>query len=110
MPFSKRSDRISAGSSAVRRRALIGHAAWVGNADVVRRLLEAGADATVPAHAEFDTPLAIAAHGSGYPGNQGDYVAVAELLLAAGNEVEPRFLEVADGPLYDWLEERLASA
>jgi len=28
-------------------------------------------------------------------------------LLAAGNRIEPRFLEVADGPLYDWLDERL---
>jgi hypothetical protein len=36
-------------------------------------------------------------------------VAVAELLVAAGNEIEPRFLEVADGPLYDWLEARLES-
>jgi hypothetical protein len=32
---------------------------------------------------------------------------VAELLTAAGNELEPRFLEVAEGPLYDWLDERL---
>jgi hypothetical protein len=36
-----------------------------------------------------------------------DYVAVAELLIAAGNVIEPRFLDVADGPLVAWLEERL---
>jgi len=68
---------------------LLGHAAWVGNADVVRRLLEAGADPNDHAQAEYASPLAIAAHGSGYPGNRGDHVAVAELLVAAGNTVEP---------------------
>lgn len=35
-----------------------------------------------------------------------DYVAVAELLAAAGNPIEARFLDVADGPLAAWLEER----
>jgi ankyrin repeat protein len=88
---------------------LLGHAAWVGSPDVVRRLLEAGADPHGRADAEFDTPLAVAVHGSSYPGNQGDYVAVAELLVAAGNEVEPRFLEVAEGPLYEWLEAKSVS-
>jgi ankyrin repeat protein len=101
---------------------LLGHAAWVGDADVVHSLLEADADAAVPTDAEFDTPLAIAALGSQYHRHplpnlsagpyagvpSRDYVAVAELLVAAGNMIEPRFLEVAEGPLYDWLEERLA--
>jgi hypothetical protein len=32
---------------------------------------------------------------------------VAERLAEAGNPVEPSFLEVADGPLYDWLAERV---
>jgi hypothetical protein len=86
---------------------LISHAAWVGNADVVRRLLEAGADPHNRADAEFDTPLAVAAHGSGYDPNRGNYISVAELLVAAGNEVEPHFLEIADGPLFDWLEARI---
>jgi len=89
---------------------LLGHAAWVGKPDVVRRLLEAGADPNGLTEAQFDTPLAIAALGSGNhraPGR--DYVAVAELLVAAGNEIEPRFLEVAGGPLYDWLETRSAT-
>jgi ankyrin repeat protein len=88
---------------------LLGHAAWVGNANVVRELLAAGADVSARADAQFDTPLAIAAHGSGYNPDRGDYIAVAELLVAAGNEIEPRFLEVAEGPLYDWLEERLVT-
>jgi hypothetical protein len=36
-----------------------------------------------------------------------DYVGVAEQLVAAGNPLEDRFLEVAEGPLLAWLEERL---
>jgi len=86
----------------------LGHAAWVGNPEVVGELLDRGADPNERMDAEFDTPLAIAALGSRsheYPGR--DYVAVAELLVEVGNEIEPRFLEVAEGPLYDWLEERL---
>lgn len=35
-----------------------------------------------------------------------DYVGVAELLLSAGAELEPRFADVADGPLAEWLEAR----
>jgi ankyrin repeat protein len=88
---------------------LLGHAAWVGDPEIVRRLLEAGADPENRGDAEFDTPLAIASLASQYyriPGR--DYVAVAEQLVAAGNEIELRFLEVAGGPLYDWLEARSA--
>jgi ankyrin repeat protein len=87
---------------------LLAHAAWVGNAELVRALLGRGADASVRADATFDTPLGWAALGSEayeLPGR--DYVAVAELLAAAGNTVEPRFLAVAHGPLEGWLEERL---
>jgi ankyrin repeat protein len=79
---------------------LLHHAAWVGRPEVVRRLLERGADPVAPSGAEYDTPLAWAALGSQEwrePGR--DYVAVAELLLAAGAELEPRFAEVAEGPL-----------
>jgi hypothetical protein len=36
-----------------------------------------------------------------------DYVAVVELLLEAGAELEPRFAEVAEGPLADWLVGRI---
>ncbi len=87
---------------------LLGHAAWIGSPKVVRELLARGADPDARTDADFDTPLAIAALGSQYheaPGR--GYVAVAELLVEAGNEIEPRFLEVAEGPLYDWLEKRL---
>ena len=53
-----------------------------------------------------DTPLAWAAHGSRDNGSSGDHVGVAERLVAAGAEIEPRFLELADGPLADWLQSR----
>jgi ankyrin repeat protein len=86
---------------------LLHHAAWVGNPELVRPLLAYGADPSPSSNAEFASPLAWAALASEYhelPGR--DYVAVAELLVAAGNPVEPRLLEVADGPLYDWLQRR----
>src|SRR5207249_602555 len=83
---------------------LLHHAAWVGGPEVVGELLARGADPGARSPAEFDTPLAWAALASEYWEMSGrDYVAVAELLAAAGNAIEPRFLEVADGPLYDWL-------
>jgi ankyrin repeat protein len=87
---------------------LLHHAAWVGSPVLVGRLLQLGADPAGGAGSGDGTPLAWAAHGSSYhllPGR--DYVAVAELLAAAGNAVEPGLLDAADGPLVDWLEERL---
>ena len=84
---------------------LLHHAAWTGNADVVRRLLERGADPVARSGAEFDTPLAWAVHGSQYWELEGrDHVDVAEQLVAAGAELEPRFAEAAEGPLAEWLE------
>jgi ankyrin repeat protein len=86
---------------------LLHHAAWIGSPEVVGRLLASGADANAAAAGKA-TPLAWAAHGSVYhelPGR--DYVAVAELLVAAGGTIEHRFLDDADGPLADWLEGRL---
>lgn len=90
---------------------LLHHAAWVGRPDLVRRLLELGADPAPESPAEFSTPLAwasLASREDSLPGR--NYVAVAELLVAAGNPLEPRFLDVADGRLAAWLEERLAGA
>jgi ankyrin repeat protein len=90
---------------------LLHHAAWMGNPELVRELLELGADATAHSPAEFSTPLAWAALASEYqelPGR--DYVLVAEELVANGAEVEPRLLEVATGPLLAWLERQLATA
>jgi len=79
---------------------LVEHAAWVGDAALVGRLLALGADP--------GAGLGWAAHGSrnhAAPGR--DYVAVAELLVAAGARVEPGLLDDAEGPLYAWLEARL---
>jgi ankyrin repeat protein len=88
---------------------LLHHAAWVGSAEAVRELLARGADPG--ARSSSDTPLSWAALGSPYwdlPGR--DYAAVAELLTEAGNPIQPGFLEVAEGPLFDWLDARLPSA
>jgi ankyrin repeat protein len=87
---------------------LLHHAAWFGNPELVGLLLAQGADPNARAQAEFDTPLGWAALGSEQHARHGrDYVAVAQLLVEAGNPIEPRVVEVADGPLYEWLEERL---
>jgi hypothetical protein len=75
---------------------LLQHATWVGDAALVERLLGLGAKA--------EGALGWAAHGSRnhrVPGR--DYVAVAELLVAAGSAVTPALLEDAEGPLYAWL-------
>ncbi len=86
---------------------LLHHACWVGDPAVVRRLLELGADPVARSGAEHGTPIAWAALGSQYHAIAGrDYVAVAEALVAAGAEVEPRFLDVAQGPLADWFHDR----
>jgi ankyrin repeat protein len=87
---------------------LLHHAAWVGDADVARRLLDRGADPVARSDAEFATPLAWAVLGSQYWELAGrDYVEVAGLLVGAGAVLEPRFRDVADGPLAGWVEERL---
>jgi ankyrin repeat protein len=85
---------------------LLHHAAWAGDTRLVRLLLERGADAG--ADGRSGPPLAWAAHGSQHrEGGDRDYVAVAEQLVGAGNRVEPGLLKDADGPLYEWLAERL---
>lgn len=86
---------------------LLHHAAWLGNPQVAGELLARGAEAAAPSGAELSTPLAWAVLASREEPRGRDHVAVAELLLAAGAEPEPRFLEIAEGPLLDWLEERI---
>ena len=79
---------------------LVEHAAWVGDAALVERLLAL--------RAEPGAALGWTAHGSRNhraPGR--DYVAVAELLLAADAPLDPGVLDDAEGPLYAWLEARL---
>ena len=87
---------------------LLHHAAWIGDPALVGELLARGAVPSAAPGREMSSPLAWAALASEYwrlPGR--DYVTVAERLLAAGCRLEPRMREVADGPLYDWLDERL---
>ena len=86
---------------------LLHHAAWVGAAGVTRALLEAGADPRARADTELATPLGWAALSSRDGARGADHVAVAELLVAAGAEVEPALVDVADGPLAEWLEARV---
>jgi ankyrin repeat protein len=86
---------------------LLHHAAWMGNAAAVRELLARGADVNAPSRAEFFTPLAWAVYASGHSTlADRDYVAVAEQLVEAGAKLEPRFLDVAAGPLLEWLQLR----
>jgi hypothetical protein len=56
----------------------------------------------------FDTPLAWAFLDSdSWPEPGRDFVRVAELLVATGAELEERFVDVAEGPLAEWLEARI---
>jgi ankyrin repeat protein len=80
------------------RGTLLHFAAWEGSAAVAKRLLERGADPVAVSGAEYSTPLAGCYLGSSDSGD-GDYVAVARLLLDAGAVYEERFAEVAGGPL-----------
>ncbi|HEY8103782.1 MAG TPA: hypothetical protein VIE18_04650, partial [Gaiellaceae bacterium] len=83
---------------------LLHHAAWIGSPALVERLLERGADPVAGAD-HGDKPLAWAVHGSQYHQQENrDFVAVAERLVAAGARLEPRFLDLADGPLAEWLQ------
>jgi ankyrin repeat protein len=86
---------------------LLHHAAWMARADVAKELLERGADphGRWRSRSDLETPLAWAVWASAHPKfGARDYVAVAELLVEAGAEIEPRFLEEAAGPLRDWLQ------
>ena len=59
-------------------------------------------DARASSGAHFETPLAWAVHASQTGADRRE---VGELLLAAGAEIEPRFLDAAEGPLLELLEE-----
>jgi ankyrin repeat protein len=86
---------------------LLHHAAWIGSRHLVVTLLERGADPLARSGAPFDTPLAWAVLASEHHEEPGrDFVGVAEALVAAGAQLEPRFLDVADGPLAEWLQSR----
>jgi hypothetical protein len=87
---------------------LLHHAGWYGNSEATRLLLARGADPLATTSDEYATPAAWAALGSSWWRSPGfDYVGVMEQLVAAGAELEPRFLDVAHGPLADWLAARM---
>ena len=97
------------------RGSLLHQASWFGRADYVALLLDAGASPDGRAETEYATPLGWAAVGSRYSpshpddsfsANDGDWVGVAQRLVAAGARVEPMFLDMAAGPLSDWLAAR----
>ncbi len=70
-----------------------------------------GADPTASGE-DYGAPIFWAALGSqeghALPGR--DYVAVVDQLVAAGAELEESLLEVAEGPLADWLEDHVGAA
>jgi ankyrin repeat protein len=69
-------DQASGGSTALH------HAAWRGHADVVKLLLQAGADVNAKTRSNSETPLHLAAmHG---------HTDVIQLLLQAGADVNAR--------------------
>jgi len=88
---------------------LLQHASWLGDRDVVAALLASGADVAPGPGGPGDTPLGWAVHGSRNGNPEGDHVAVAELLVAAGDRIDPNYVEQADGPLAEWLEEQVGA-
>jgi ankyrin repeat protein len=82
---------------------LLHHAAWLGRPELVRRLIELGADVDSRADTQWDTPLGWCAHGSRHVGGDLDYVGVAEALVGAGARIEPQDVEMAVEPLESWL-------
>ena len=84
---------------------LLHHAAWIGSPELVERLLERGADPvarSAPTSTRRSPGRRTARSTTSIPDR--DHVGVAERLVAAGAELEPRFLELADGPLAEWLQ------
>jgi len=109
-------DAVGAGFSARwgggPRGTLLHQAAWFGRPDYVELLLRRGAEPDERVETEYATPLGWAAVGSRYSpehpndsfaATDGDWVAVAELLVAAGARVEAKFVDMAVPPLADWL-------
>jgi ankyrin repeat protein len=84
-------------------------AAWWGRAGNVALLLERGADVHRGSWFGPDsTPLAWATHGSTQcPNRDGEWLAVAELLVDAGSHVGAGMLDDADDELAEWLRGRL---
>jgi ankyrin repeat protein len=97
------------------RGTLLHQAAWFGRPDYVELLLARGASVDERVETEYATPLGWAVVGSrfcvdqpdeSFAASAPDHLAVAEQLVAAGARIEPKFAEIAVGPLAAWLEER----
>ena len=85
---------------------LLHHAAWYADGEAVRMLLSRGA--RVEQDPEGETPLQWAVWSSRHLERQSlDYVPVAEALVEAGEAVDPRYVEIARGPLREWLQLQL---
>jgi ankyrin repeat protein len=85
---------------------LLHHAAWYGDGEGVRKLLAAGA--RVQRDPDGETPLEWAVWSSRHMQRFGlDLVPVAEALVEHGEEIHPRYLNIALGPLREWLELQL---
>ena len=87
---------------------LLHHACWVGDPQLVGRLLELGADCRRAPDTEVGTPIAWAARGSQYHRTAGrDYVAVVRAAAGGGRAARAPLPRHAEGPLAGWLEERM---
>ena len=104
-------DAVGAGFSARwgggPRGTLLHQASWFGRPDYVELLLRRGAEPDERVETEYATPLGWAAVGSRYSpehpndtfaATNGDWVAVARLLVAAGARVEAKFVDMAVPP------------
>ena len=86
---------------------LLHHAAWYGDGDGVRKLLAAGA--RVQRDPDGETPLEWAVWSSRHMQRFGlDHLPAAEALVEHGEEILPRYLNIALGPLREWLELQLS--
>lgn len=75
------------------------HAAWRGNLPLVRALLSLGAPVNRRDREFGSTPVAWAAHGSRhFRDADDDYVAIIDLLIDAGSEIEPAHNKTGDPP------------
>lgn len=85
---------------------LLHHAAWYGDGDGVRTLLARGA--RVQRDPDGETPLEWAVWSSHHMQRFGlDHIPAAEALVEQGEAIHRRYLDIALGPLREWLELQL---
>ena len=86
---------------------LLHHACWVGNDELVRRLLGLGADPLARSGAEFDQPLAWAVARLAVPCAAGTRLRRGRRPAAGRGAESSRGSPVAQGPLAEWVEDRV---